>query len=138
LDSLLLLALSFRDVRTRERNWHIAESAIDGAFSILLLLDPVFSLLVFPVVIPPWMAVKGLIKIIGALSNGRHMYTWWGDILGGTLLLCFSLLIPHTQDGDPYNAGLLTGLMGWTLGFIYCYDYLKSRSQRPFSIKGSL
>jgi len=125
LDGLLLLILSTLDGHTRERGWRIAESIADLCFCTLLLLDPIFTLFVFPFIIIPWMAIKGLIKIVGSLALSRHARRWRGDFFGGALLLAFSIFIPHDPTNAIYSIDLLIGILGLTLGILYCYDYFR-------------
>ncbi|HTI90174.1 MAG TPA: DUF308 domain-containing protein [Puia sp.] len=125
LDGLLLLALSILDGNFRERAWRIAECIADLCFCSLLLLDPVFTLFIFPFIIIPWMAVKGLIKIIGSLVLARHARRWRGDLIGGLLMLAFSIFIPHDPTSSIYSVELLIGIIGLTLGLLYCYDYFR-------------
>jgi len=128
LDGLLLLILSILDGNTRERNWRIAESIADLCFCSLLLLDPVFTLFVFPFIIIPWMAIKGIIKIVGSLALSRHARRWRGDLIGGILLLAFSIFIPHDPTNAIYSVELLIGILGLTLGTLYCYDFIRLES----------
>jgi uncharacterized membrane protein HdeD (DUF308 family) len=125
LDGLLLLTLSILDGNTRERGWRIAESIADLCFCSLLLLDPVFTLFVFPFIIIPWMAIKGIIKTVGSLVLAANHRRWRGDFIGGTLLLAFSFFIPHDPAGGPFSIDPLIGMLGLTLGALYCYDYFR-------------
>jgi|GEM_PF-390784 len=125
LDGLIMLILSILDGNTRERNWRIAESIADLCFCSLLLLDPVFTLFVFPFIIIPWMAIKGIIKIVGSLVLSRHARRWRGDLIGGILLLAFSIFIPHDPTNAIYSVDILIGFLGLTLGTLYCYDYFR-------------
>ena len=135
LDGLLLLTLSILDGNFRERRWRIAESIADLCFCSLLLLDPVFTLIIFPFIIIPWMAIKGLIKIIGSLVLARHARRWRGDLIGGLLLLAFSIFIPHDPTSTIYDVDLLIGIMSLTLGLLYCYDYFRLEYHRHVTLK---
>ena len=110
------------------------ESMTDLSFCTLLLLDPVFTLFAFPFIIIPWMAIKGLIKTIGSLILATHARRWRGDFFCGMLLLITSVFIPHDPTGGPFSIDPLIGILGLTLGALYCYDYFRLESRpRPLT-----
>jgi uncharacterized membrane protein HdeD (DUF308 family) len=138
LDGLLLMTLSILDGNVRERGWRIAETIADLCFCSLLLLDPVFTLFIFPFIIIPWMAIKGIIKIIGSLVLARHARRWRGDLIGGLLLLAFSIFMPHDPTSALYSVDLLIGILGLILGLLYCYDYFRLEYHNHSSVRRSL
>lgn len=132
LDGLLWLSLCFAaDSDKGERNWRIIESSVDIAFSVFLLLDPIFALLVWPFVVIPWMAVKGLLKMIASLSLSSHLHGWSGDFIAGILLVLFSMLMPAA----PFGISISIGIIGLTLGLLYFYDFFRMPDHRHIPFK---
>jgi|SRR5579859_2583053 len=132
IDGLLLLAVSYGcDAAVKEKRWIRAEAAVNLLFSVLLLLDPVFTDLVFPYLATPWIVAKGLVTMIAALSLRRTVHGWVGDLAGGSLLVCCGLLIAHNPTESPFGVNVLIGAIGWTNGLLYLYDayrFLKMHS----------
>lgn len=127
LDGLLLVALAYSGASSKkEKAWRLVESIVDITFASILLLDPLFSFFVFPVIVSPWMATKGLLKMISSLALAKNSHGWSGDLVAGILLLAFSILIPHDPLEKPYGITLLIGVIGLTLGAVYIYDYYRS------------
>lgn len=123
LDSLVLVAVAFAcDAGLKERKWIIAEASASGLFSTLLLLDPVFTVFVFPFLVTPWIVAKGLLTMIAALTLKKTVHGWRGDLGGGFLLICCGLLISNHPVDNPYGINLLIGAIGWTIGLLYLYD----------------
>jgi uncharacterized membrane protein HdeD (DUF308 family) len=132
LDGLLLVAVCYNCGATRkEKKWIIAEAAVDGIFSIPLLLDPVFTFFVFPFVVTPWIVTKGLVTMIAALSLKKDIHGWSGDLTGGFLLICCGLLISHNPMDNPYGVNVLIGGISWTIGLLYLYDAYRFRKTSP-------
>jgi uncharacterized membrane protein HdeD (DUF308 family) len=131
LDGLLLAALSYAGpAGKKERAWRFIESIVDLGFATILLLDPLFSFFVFPFIVSPWMATKGLIKMVSSLTLAKNVHGWSGDFLAGVLLLAFSIFIPHDPLGKPFGITVLIGVIGLTLGAVYIYDYYRSPGRR--------
>jgi len=136
LDGILWLSLCFSsDASPRESNWRMAESVIDIAFSLILLLDPLFALFAFPFLVTPWMAVKGLLKMISSLTLKRLVHGWSGDFIAGALLLLFSLLIPNDPLGKPFGISTFISTIGLTLGMLYLFDYFRNPDHRHIHFK---
>jgi len=130
LNGLLLVAASYtRTSTTRERKWIRAEGILDLLFSFILLLDPVLSVFAFPYMVGPWLAAKGLLKMIASLSLAKNIPGWSGDFAAGGLLILFVLLIPHDPMETPSGVPLLVGVIGWTMGLLYLYDSLRFRKK---------
>jgi uncharacterized membrane protein HdeD (DUF308 family) len=87
-----------------------------------LLLDPGFTIFVFPFLVSPWIVCKGLLTTISALALKKGNHTRRGDLTGGLLLVSFGLLIPHNPLENAYRLNLLLGAIGWTIGLLYVYD----------------
>ncbi|MBS1663394.1 MAG: DUF308 domain-containing protein [Bacteroidetes bacterium] len=132
LDGLLWLSLCFAaDSDKGERNWRMIESSVDIAFSVFLLLDPIFALLIFPFVVIPWMAVKGLLKMISSIALSTHLHGWSGDFIAGLLLVMFSLFMPSA----PFGINVSIGIIGLTLGLLYFYDFFRTPEHRHIPFK---
>jgi uncharacterized membrane protein HdeD (DUF308 family) len=128
IDCLVLVAVSLTcDAGIKEKKWIIAVAAVSGLFSILLLLDPGFTLFVFPFLVSPWIVSKGLLTMIASLALKRGNHSWRGDLTGGFLLVCCGLLIPHNPLDHPYGVSELVGAIGWTIGLLYVYDAYRLR-----------
>lgn len=131
LDGILLAVLAYVNPSSkRERTWRLVESTVDLAFASILLLDPIFAFFAFPFIVSPWMATKGLIKMISSLALARNIHGWSGDFAAGILLLAFSILIPHDPLEKPYGITVLIGVVGLTLGAVYIYDYYRPGGRR--------
>lgn len=132
LDGLLWLSLCFAsDSDKGERGWRMLESSVDIAFSIFLLLDPIFALLIFPFVVIPWMAVKGLLKMISSIALSHHLHGWSGDFIAGILLVLFSMIMPRAD----FSINISIGIIGLTLGLLYFYDYFRAPEHRHLPYK---
>ncbi len=128
LDSLLLVGVSYSCTATpKEKKWIIAEAAVDGLFSILLLLDPVFTFFVFPFIVTPWIVTKGFVTMTAALALKKSVHGWSGDLTGGLLLICCGLLISHSPLEYPFGINIIIGAIGWTIGLLYLYDAYRFR-----------
>jgi uncharacterized membrane protein HdeD (DUF308 family) len=128
LDCLLLLVVSYScNATDKEKKWIIAEGVVNGLFSILLLLDPVFAYFVLPFLISPWIVTRGLVTMIASLSLKNSILGWMGDLTGGLLLICCGLLIPHQPQENPFGINVIIGAIGWTIGALYAYDAYRFR-----------
>lgn len=128
LDSLVLVAVAFTcDAGLKERKWIIVEASASGLFSAFLLLDPVFTVFVFPFLVTPWIVAKGLLTMIAALALKKSVHGWRGDLGGGFLLVCCGLLISNHPVDNPYGINVLIGAIGWTIGLLYLYDAYRFR-----------
>jgi len=135
LNGLLLVAASYtRTSTTGERKWVRAEGILDLLFSGILLLDPILSAFAFPYMVGPWLAAKGLLKMIASLSQAKSIHGWSGDFAAGGLLILFVLLIPHDPMETPSGVPLLVGVIGWTMGLLYLYDSLKLRKREHHTL----
>jgi len=132
IDCLVLVAVALTcDAGTKEKKWIIALAAVSGLFSILLLLDPGFTLFVFPFLVSPWIISKGLLTMIASLALKRTNHSWSGDLTGGFVLVCCGLFIPHNPLDHPYGIGELLGAIGWTIGLLYVYDAYRLQKINP-------
>lgn len=123
IDSLVLLAIAFTcDAGIKEKKWIVAEASASGLFSVLLLLDPIFTFFAFPFLIAPWIVAKGLLTMLAALALKKSIRGWSGDLTGGLLLVGCGLLITHHPLYKPYGVNILIGVIGWTIGMLYVYD----------------
>jgi uncharacterized membrane protein HdeD (DUF308 family) len=139
LDGLLLVVVSYRcDAGIKETKWIMAEAIVNGLFSILLVLDPVFTLFAFPFLVTPWIVTKGLVTMIAALALKKSVHGWSGDLAGGFLLVCCGLLISHQPLDNPYGINVLIGGIGWTVGLLYLYDAYRFRKINPNFHQGPL
>jgi uncharacterized membrane protein HdeD (DUF308 family) len=123
IDSLVLLTVAFTcDAGINEKKWIVVEASASGLFSVLLVLDPVFTFLAFPFLIIPWIVAKGLITMVAALALKKSIHGWSGDLIGGILMIGCGLLINHHPLYNPYGANILIGIVAWTIGMLYVYD----------------
>lgn len=126
-DGLLLIVVSYSsDAGLKEKKWIRAEAVVDLLFSVLLLLDPIFTVVAFPYVVGPWIVSKGVVTVTAALFLKKDIRGWAGDAAGGVLLICCGLLIPHPLE-DPFGIKTLIGAIGWTTGLLYFYDAYRFR-----------
>jgi uncharacterized membrane protein HdeD (DUF308 family) len=131
LDGLLLLAVSYVcDATGKEKRWIRAEAVVNLLFSVLLLLDPVFTALVFPFLVTPWIVSKGFITIIASLSLRTTVHGWSGDFVGGLLLMACGLVIAHNPMENPFGVNVLIGAIGLTSGILYLFDAGRFRKTR--------
>jgi uncharacterized membrane protein HdeD (DUF308 family) len=138
-DSLVLVAVAYTcDAAVIERKWIIAEAAVSGLFSGLLLLDPVFSFFVFPFLVTPWIVAKGLLTMIAALALKKSVHGWSGDLTGGFLLILCGLFISYHPIDNIYGINILIGAIGWTTGLLYLYDAYRFGKINPTFHKGPL
>jgi uncharacterized membrane protein HdeD (DUF308 family) len=127
LDGILLLIVSYScDAGIKEKKWIRAEAMVDLLFSVLLLLDPIFTLVAFPYVVGPWIVSKGVVTVTAALFLKKEVRGWAGDAVGGVLLIGCGLLIPHPME-NPFGLKVLIGAIGWTTGLLYLYDAYRFR-----------
>jgi uncharacterized membrane protein HdeD (DUF308 family) len=132
IDCLVLVVVSRTcDAGIKEKKWIFAVGAVSGLFSVLLLLDPGFTLFVFPFLVSPWIVSKGLLTMMASLALKRGNYSLGGDLIGGFLLVCCGLLIPHNPLDHPYGVSELVGAIGWTIGLLYVYDAYRLQKINP-------
>lgn len=126
-DGILLIVVSYTcDAGIKEKKWIRAEAVVDLLFSILLLLDPIFTIVAFPYVVGPWIVSKGVVTVTAALFLKKDVRGWAGDAVSGVLLICWGLLIPHPME-NPFGIKVLIGAIGWTTGLLYFYDAYRFR-----------
>ena len=131
IDGLLLMAVSYScDATGKEKRWIRAEATVNLLFSILLLLDPVFTELAFPFLVTPWIVLKGLVTLIASLSLKRTVHGWLGDFTCGLVLIACGLLISHNPTENPFGVNVLIGAIGLTSGLLYLYDANRFRKTK--------
>lgn len=132
LDGILLVVVSCScNATAKEKKWILAEGAVNGLFSILLLLDPVFAYFVLPFLITPWIVTRGLVTMMASLSLRNSIRGWMGDLTGGLLLICCGILIPHRPQENPFGINVIIGAIAWTIGLLYAYDAYRFRKINP-------
>lgn len=131
-DCLILVVFACTcDAGIKEKKWIIAVAAVSGLFSTLLLLDPGFTLFIFPFLVAPWIICKGLLMTIAALALKKGNHKWREYLTGGFLLICFGLLIPHNPIENAHRLNLFVGAIGWTIGLLYVYDAYRLQNINP-------
>jgi uncharacterized membrane protein HdeD (DUF308 family) len=139
IDSLVLLTIAFTcDTGIKEKKWIVVEASASGLFSVILVLDPIFTFFAFPFLITPWIVAKGLLTMLAALALKKSVHGWSGDLTGGLLLIGCGLLISYHPLYKPYGVNILIGIIGWTIGMLYVYDAYRLQKINHTLHKGSL
>ncbi|HZE82894.1 MAG TPA: DUF308 domain-containing protein [Puia sp.] len=126
---LMLVCSTNKSCVVKERNWILAESALDFAFGIVLIFNPLFSFIVFPFLIGPWILCIGVLKIIASLSLRKIVRGWIFILMVGILSAVFGLLIINNPFATSEGITILIGTFGLLLGGLNIFDSFRFRKK---------
>ncbi|HMH21980.1 MAG TPA: DUF308 domain-containing protein [Puia sp.] len=126
---LMLVCSTNKSCAVKERNWILAESAVDFAFGILLVFNPLLSFIVFPFLIGPWILCIGILKIIASLSLKKTVRGWIVIFLVGIISAIFGLLIINNPFATSEGITILLGTFGLLLGGLNIFDSFRFRKK---------
>jgi uncharacterized membrane protein HdeD (DUF308 family) len=106
----------------KEKNWVFLESILDLGFGVILLFNPIFTLIAFAFIIGYWILFVGIIKIVAALTLIRHINGWVFVLITGLLATVFGWLIVNLPLEKPDYITTLIGLFGLTMGTLTLFD----------------
>ena len=120
INGIFRAVISFTNTRySRENSWLRAESLVDFLFGIILLLNPLFSFIVFPLLIGPWILCEGILKIAASLTLKKTIRKWTFILTVGIISVVFGIVIIY----DPFSRvdGIinLIGAFGVMMGTRY-------------------
>lgn len=102
---------SFGTLKKNLKYWYLP--LILGIFFILLgiwiFMTPVASYLTFAVLFALTFLIAGLIEIIYAISNRKHLQSWGWSLVSGLIGLLFGLLLLSRPEFSLITLGLLVG-----------------------------
>ena len=74
--------------------WRLFEGIVDVLFGLVMLIHPMISAALIPVIIGIWVFIRGLMYLIDALSWRRNRSRdWSGYAVIGVLLMVFGFLM---------------------------------------------
>ena len=127
INGFLLVIVASNTPCVREKNWLITESIIDFVFGITLLFNPLFTFIVFPLLIGPWMFCKGVVKIIASVVLRKIINGWIFIFLAGTLSVCFGLLVVYNPIARANGITIVIAAFGLVMGAFNIFDAFRFR-----------
>ncbi len=115
--------MSFRREKTSMR----IDGILDMIFGILLVFNPFFTFILFPLLIGSWILCKGVMKIIVALSLKRQISGWQFVLALGILAIVFALVIIYAPLNRANDITKIIGAFFICLGAVLIYDSYKLR-----------
>jgi uncharacterized membrane protein HdeD (DUF308 family) len=124
---LLMWASAKRSIFLREKKWMLTESIINFFFGILLIVSPILSFIVFPLLIGHWILCLGILKIFGSLSLQKDIRGWLFILMTGILSVVFGILIAYVPFTKGTDVTVLIGGFGVTMGSLSIIDSFRFR-----------
>jgi uncharacterized membrane protein HdeD (DUF308 family) len=124
---LLIWASANPKISVREKKWLSAESIAGFFFGILLIISPILSFIVFPILIGHWILCMGILKILGSVSLRKDIRGWVFILLTGILSVIFGILIAYISFPKANDITLLIGAFGVMTGLLDIIDSFRFR-----------
>ena len=106
----------------KEKRSMRAESIADFIFGILLIFNPFFSFIMYPLLMGSWILASGLIKIITSLSIRKQIRSWVFILLIGILFCISAFVIFYSPLNRASDITRIIGVFFISLGFVLIYD----------------
>lgn len=91
---IMSLAFAFSNMSAGGWGWRLFEGIVDVLFGLVMLIHPMISAALIPVIIGIWVFIRGLMYLIDALSWRRNRSRdWSGYAVIGVLLMVFGFLM---------------------------------------------
>ena len=91
---IMSLAFAFSNMSAGGWSWRLFEGIVDVLFGLVMLIHPMISAALIPVIIGIWVFIRGLMYLIDALSWRRNRSRdWSGYAVIGVLLMVFGFLM---------------------------------------------
>lgn len=91
---IMSLAFAFSNMSAGGWGWRLFEGIVDVLFGLVMLIHPMISAALIPVIIGIWVFIRGLMYLIDALSWRRNRSRdWSGYVVIGVLLMVFGFLM---------------------------------------------
>jgi uncharacterized membrane protein HdeD (DUF308 family) len=126
---LLLLYYSIGDSQS-EKRWLLMEAAIDFFFGLALMANPLFSFIVMPFLIGPWILSIGVLKILASIKLKGIVRKWNYVLYIGLLSILFGFLILFDPFSTSSGITMLIGAFGIILGALDISDALRFRKMK--------
>ena len=131
LNSFFLIIVSYTYAGySKERDWLFIESILNILFSALLLLNPFFSLLVFPLLIGAWSVCWGILKIASLLVIKRVTGEWVFVAAAGIFSVVFGLLIIYKPLARANEITLLIAAFALLMGILNILDAFRFKNKK--------
>ena len=124
---LLMWASANRRILIREKKWMSVESIVNFFFGILLIISPILSFIVFPILIGHWILCVGILKILGSLSLRKDIRGWMFILFTGILSVVFGILIAYVSFSKANDITALIGSFGVMMGLLAMIDSFRFR-----------
>src|ERR1700733_13941636 len=109
---LLMWSSANRAISLNEKKWMLVESIIDLFFGILLIISPILSFIVFPILIGHWILFLGIIKFLASLSLKGNIRGWLFILMTGLISIVFGILIAYVPFSKSSDVTFLIGTFG--------------------------
>jgi len=119
---LLMWASANRKIIVKEKKWMLAESISDYFFGILLIISPILSFIVFPILIGHWILCLGILKILASVSLKKEIRGWPFILLTGVLSSIFGISIAYISFPKANDITILIGAFAVTMGLLFIID----------------
>jgi uncharacterized membrane protein HdeD (DUF308 family) len=105
-----------------EKDWLWTESLIHLVFGAFLLFNPLFSFLIFPLILGVWITLLGSIKAVAAVSLRAKLNGWKSIVVIGSFLFLFGLVVLFYPFEKALHFTNLFGVFIILMGIIYFLD----------------
>ncbi len=126
---LLLSYYSLGD-SPKEKRWILLESIADFIFGLALMANPLFSFMVFPFLIGPWILCVGLLKTLASFNLKTAIRGWAYILCLGLLSIGFGILVLFNPFSTSNGITRLMGAFGLTLGSLDIIDAMRFRKSK--------
>jgi len=110
-----------------EAKWLIMEGGLDLVFGLTLILNPLLTVIAFPLLIGCWILLRGIIKIVASLTLSRLIKAWVFIFTIGIISAGFGLLMICLPFGRRNEIGLTMSIFSILMGVLYVYDAFRFR-----------
>lgn len=129
LDGFLLAVLSSFITHRLEKIIISIESTVNFFFALLLCFNPLFTLLILPLVMGGWLISIGLIKVVASLILRKHIREWLFVCSAGITAILFGFLLIYNPTEKATGILTLGGIFWVLMGIFYIIDAIRFKSK---------
>ncbi len=124
---LLLFCGFIPGISSGERKLITIESVVDLVFASVLIFNPFLTVVAYPLIIGIWVLLRGLVKVILAVSVFHKMRGSRNILIAGIISMSFGLVFIMYPSGRIREVGFLISIFAILMGALYMYDVVRLR-----------
>lgn len=126
LSSLLLFihAVLTKTLRS-ERRWLIADGLIDMILAVMLIFNPLLTVIAFPLLIGSWLVIRGIIKILHYAFVSKAVFGSISILAVGIISLLSGILIMMLPNDQGYGLSIALSVLALLGGGLYIFDAIR-------------